>query len=441
MSKSLLNLSLYSLLLVPATALSQIMNNLETKHLSDILAIEHQLFSLDYDTVLTEKRVEYYDGSGNMLYAFEDEETRHWIKQHDVPYTFFNIYNNGNKDSHLAEKQLNDSTYRSEYFIYDSLCTTTYVFLDPYTFLRLPDSSIMNIQLDEQQNFVRTTNTNKEGEVVASCDFEVLAIDEKGNWLERVEKNQFGEFSYTELRKRTIKYTDEYEISKFYELSVDTASLNGQIITDPESLNPDPNDSAVINGLDDPIWDQMRVHRFFKSFFFQHFLSDDYYLRFALDSEMIADALEERLLYQCEGFAFDIKNGKYYAGRTRTGRWFDGTNKIKLLEQIGSTPTPTEQWVEINGYHCREYVKPGLDGKSTDRFFVTKDLPFVNYAEFDTALPGFVMKCERHFPEIGEIKLVMNINEVRYPFHLLEFVDKLKEELKIETLYLRRRKN
>ncbi len=428
--------------LFPVTAISQIMTHLETKNLSAILAIENQRFTIDSDTTITEERVEYYDGKGNVVYLFEYdhdlERAKHWMKQDDAPFKSYDIYTDGKRDAHFSEKKLNDSTYRFEYFAHDSLYVSTNIFLDSQTVLIIPDSTIVEMEFDSLRNFTEIKNIGKDGKIEATYKFEVLAIDEKGNWTERLERNISEKQEYTILHQRRIKYSDEYKISNYFELNIDTVTLDGRLITDPEALNPNTSSKLADEIYDEDSLDEKSIYESFQSLFYQKYFNSNYFLRFSTNREGAAKVLEDRLLFYYTTHVFDVRNEKHFIGRTQSNRWFDKTASFNRLEQLESPPVPTEKWVQVNGYNCREYLALGPNG-GTNRFFVTEELPFINYCDFTFTLPGFVMKSERYIPGVGEVKLVVDLKECSYPFHFLEFLDGLNEAYGTEIMYLQRK--
>ena len=125
MLEKLKKLGLYFIaFLIPVTLTSQIIHNIETKNLSAILAVKHQMFSIDFDTTITEERVEYYDGNGTIVFVFEYdyyfERSKHWLKQYDAPFKSYSGYTDRKRDSYISEKQLNDSTHILEHLAHDS---------------------------------------------------------------------------------------------------------------------------------------------------------------------------------------------------------------------------------------------------------------------------------------------------------------------------------
>ncbi len=418
------------------------MHNLETKHLSSILAVENQSFFIKSDTTLSEERVEYYDGQGNIVYLFEydhdSKQTKHWMKQDQVPYNLYHVYTNGKRDSSFIEKQLNDSTYVLEYYVNDSLFRSTNILLDTQTILILPDSTIVEMKYDNQHSFSEIRYLNKNNEPKTTIEYEVLARDKKGNWIKRLEKIISDNRNYTFLHQRKIKYADDYEVLNYFELSIDTLILDGRQIADPEILNPNPNGKLAYQEQDEAFNHKIDVYRSIQNLFHQKYFNNYYFLNFSTNKKGATKVLEDRLLYYYPTVVFDVKSKKYFSGRTQSKRWFDKTASFNRLEQLEPAPVPTDRWVQINGYNCREYIKSNSIGK-TDRFFVTEQLPFINYCDFTFVLPGFVIKSERYLPVLGEVELVMNLKKCRYPFHFLEFVKELNEKFGTAIRYVRKK--
>lgn len=430
------------LLLFPLSLFSQKMTHLETKDLSTILAIEHQMFFINTDTTLSEERVEYFDGAGNLVYLFEQDfdmdRTKHWLKNENLPFASYNIFTDRKKDAYFSEKSLNDSTYQLEHYIEDSLHVFTQIYLDDQTILMLPDSTKVEIEFDTQHNFVEQKYLKKDGTLQVRFEYETLSVDKKGNWTKRLENIISDRSNYTILHQRTIKYSEEYEIVNYFELIIETAILEGQVITDPEVLNPNPNKSVHYEDKDEAFFDRKKVYQSFRKLMFQKYFNREYFFQFASDKKGTTKVLEDRLPYYQTTFAFDLKNKKYYSGRTKTKRWFDKTRSFNRLESTESSPTPTEKLIQINGYQCREYTKPNQIG-SVDRFYVTEEFPFINYGDFTFRLPGFVMKTERYLPILGTVEIIVDIEKCKYPFHFLEFVKGLNEEYGTEVGYLRKK--
>ena len=431
----------FILFIIPIFSLSQTMAHLETKRLTDILSIETQKFIINSDTSITQEQVEYYDGRGNLVYFFEYDndtgQTKHVMMQNDLPFKFYYEYNDGKRDSYFSEKQLNDSTYIMEYFLQDTVVSTI-IFLDSSTVLILPDSTIKEIKYDNQHNFKEIKYTKKDGEIDVIFKYEILESDKKGNWTKRFETIISNRSSHTFLSERKIKYFDDYEITSYFEIEIDTFKLDGRLIKNPEILKPNLNDKLIDSDLEEEFINQKFIYESVQRLFHVKYLSDKYFLNFSTNKLGIDEVLKLRLLYYFTTVVYDIKNERHFKGRTKSKRWFDKTESYKRLEQMESPPLPTENWIQINGYSCREYVKTNTIGKA-DKFFVTEKLPFINYCDFTFNLPGFVMKSERYIPKFGETSIVVDVVKCKYPFHFLENLKELNEKYGTEIMYLQKR--
>lgn len=429
----------FIIILFPITSFSQVRLDIETKNLSNILSMEYQTFYINTDTFISSENVLYYDGKGNLVFHYEydyhSDETKHWIKKSDVSHNHFDIYTKGEKDSFFSKKQLNDSTFQTEIFNQESYIQTS-IFLNSNTILNLPDSTIVEMKFDSLHNLANAKLTKKNGEIGSIYEYETLDFDKKGNWTKRIETFVSNKDTYKFLKKRKIKYADEYEISTYFELTIDTALLDGQLILDPEILNPSP-DGKAIDFDDEEAMKRSDIYNAYQRLFHQKYFNKDYFMVFSTNKKGYTEVLNERLLYYYPAYVFDVANKRNFKGRTKSNRWFDKTEIFNRLEQTESPPSPTENRIQINGYNCREYSKTNLLGK-TDKYFVTEELPFINYCDFTFTLPGFVIKSERYIPILGETKLVVDIKKCGYPFHFLEFLKELNEKFGTKIIYLQK---
>ena len=419
------------------------MSRYEHKNISKILSIASESYFIDpisQDSSILSKQVEYYDGEGNLEFLYlneiQDNDIRYWMKQFDKPHQTFNIYADGVKDSHFSIKSINDSTCMFELF-QDDLNRSITVFIDSTMIRTLSDSTISVCKFDNNNNFTEVKNIDKNGKTSFILNLEILTSDKNNNWTSRIIKNTSNGEASTFFQKRNIKYADEYEISKYFELKIDSLLIGDQLIIDPEVLNPN-NDGSKFNTADeDAKLKHEHVYESVLNLFHKKYFNKNYFLKFSASEKEETEILKDRLFKYLKTYVMDIKNKRYYRGRTNSKRWFDKTASFNRLEQMESQPSPTDNWIHINGYDCREYIKLNSKGKK-EIFFVTEDLPFINYCDFTFTLPGFVMKSTRQLQDFGDITIVTSIKQSNYPFHFLAFLNELNDKYGVEIKYLQK---
>ena len=414
------------------------MSMFEPKNSTEILSVSTESYIIDSaskDTSKTDERIAYYDGKGNLAFLYSEdhqsENTQHWIKQPDQTY---NVYYDGVQVSGFSIQSIDKSHRRIELPQQDARHIID-IQANSNKIRVLADTTIIESRFNAQGDVTAIVLMDLSGNISTSLNLEILTKDQHANWTSRRIKRVLNGEEITFFQKREIRYADEYAIAELSEISMDSLIINDQLITDPEVLNPDNEDNKLGATDEEGRISQKFAYKAVKKLFYKKYFNDDYFFNFSVNDEEVAETLDERLFKYLRTFIFDRKNKRTYMGRTNSKRWFDKTTSFKRMEQMESPPTPTDNWVNINGYHCREFVKLNSEGKE-ESFFVTEDLPFTNYADFTFTLPGFILKSTKYYQDIGKTTIVVSINQADYPFHFLEFLGELNETFGVDIKYL-----
>lgn len=413
-------------------------NSCEYKNKAEILSVETEIYSIDstsQDSFVMFDQLEYYDGAGNLVFLKIEEtyDVRYWLKQLNASDQIYNIYTDGAKESHFSIES-NDSAYQFEFFDNDSDQKLD-IFIDTEKIQTRSDSVIIEGQFNDRGYFSQIKHKDTSGNAFFVMNLETLTYDEKGNWTSRIIKNNSRGKTYTYLKKRKINYADEYKITKYLELEIDSLIMDQQLIVDPELLNPDSIERFANSRDEEAIREQKFIYESALRLFYKKYFNDDYFFNFSFSENETKQVLNERLLKHLKTFVFDIKNKRFYRGRTNSKRWFDKTGSFNRMQEMESPPTITDKRLQINGYNCSEYVRLKPTGEK-EIYYVTEELPFINYADFTFKLPGFILKSTRHLREMGAVTIVTNIKETNYPFHFLAFLTELNVVFGIEIKYL-----
>lgn len=412
----------------------------ENKHMDEVLGIATVVYSLDAetaDTTVIFEQTEYYDGEGNLAFAIvEDEnleEVRYWVKQLNQPAQAFTIYTNLGWDAAFTvDKKEDDAT--SIQFVQHDFRTNMELVSTATGVQVLADSMTSECVWNEEGYITEIVHQDKQQPTFKS-NFEILRTDRKGNWTSRLIHNSSDGQTSTYLQKRTIKYEDQHEAARYFELKIDSLFIAGQHIRKLDMLRPRfrgvKPDSAEIQRQAQ----QERIFRFAENLYHRKYFNKDYFFDFNFSEKDELEVLENRFYGTSSTRVIDLRNNRYFEGRTSSERWFDKTSKYKTLERLEAEPTPTDEWADINGYRCRAYTRKNARGRE-EVFYVTEELPFVNYFEFTCRLPGFVMKSTRNISDWGEVTVVVGIEAADYPFRFLEFMDGLNDRFGTEIQYL-----
>jgi hypothetical protein len=410
----------------------------EPKKSTGILSISTESYFIDpvsKDTSKTDERIAYYDGKGNLAFLYSEdhqsENTQHWIKQPDQTY---NVYYDGVQVSVFSIQSIDKSHRRIELTQQDTKHPID-IEANSSKIRVQADTTIIESRFDAQGDVTAIVLMDLSGNINTSLNLDILTRDQHANWTSRLIKRLSEGEEITFFQKREIRYADEYTIAELLEIKMDSLEINDELITDPEVLNPDNEDNKLSATDEEGRISQKFAYKAVRKLFYKKYFNDDYFFNFSVNDEEVAETLDERLFKYLRTFVFDRKNKQIYMGRTNSKRWFDKTASFRRMEQMESPPTPTDNWENINGYHCREFVKLNSEGKE-ETFFVTEDLPFINYIDFTFTLPGFILKSTRYYQDIGKATIVISINQADYPFHFLEFLGELNETFGVEIKYL-----
>lgn len=420
------------------------MNRFENKLMPDILSISTETYvirSAGSDTTLIHQQTKHYGSEGHLDFSVienpqREEEKFYYIRQLDQPEEVFRLYLEKEKEADISIKTIDDSTYVFE-FTQEGFSQKLELHTSADRVWTREDSLLIEYKFDDSGNLTQFVHQVEGGDVGFQSDLEILTTDEHGNWTSRVSSNTAYGQSQSFLQKRQIQYRDQYEVADYFELKIDSLFIDGQLILDPAGLEPEP----LVEDADED-----EIRRFFhqKSKFdlaeaseFRRYFNEDYFFEFSVNEADDLAQMEERLYAYLKTHAADLRNNRHFEGRTRSLRWFDQTDSYLRLELMEPEASPTDTWELINGYKCRLYTR--INARGIEEFYyVTEELPFINYFDFTCSLPGLVMKCTRNIVGYGEISVVTKIEKTNYPFRFLEFVKELNEKFGTEIQYLQR---
>ena len=419
-----------------------VMSNYENKHMDEVLSISSKVYALDSgaeDTTLVYEQVEYYDGEGNLAFSCikdpESSEVRYWVKQLRRPdQQAFTIFTNLGRDGIFIIQSADESSSTVE-FAQNVYSAELNLQVDEEMVRMQVDSIQLGYIFGDQGNITKVVHRLENGELAFESAIEILNVDDKGNWTNRILTNTSGGSVDTYLHQREIKYEDAYEAAKYFELKIDSLIIADEYIRNIRTLRP-----RFSGGKPDSLElrkqaQQERIFRFAENLYHRKYFNDDYFFDIIFSEKDELKILENRFYGPSRAQVTDLRKQRFYQGRTSSERWFDKTASYKRLQGLEAEPTPTDEWTEIDGYRCRAYVRKNARGRD-EVFYVTEELPYVNYLEFTCVLPGFVMKSTRNIADWGEVTVVVDLEEAKYPFRFLEFMRELNGQFGTQIQYL-----
>ncbi len=420
-----------------------VMSSYENKHMDEVLSISSEVYSLDSgtgDTTLVYEQVEYYDGEGNLAFSCikdpESSEIRYWVKQlRRADQQAFTIFTNLGRDGTFTIQSADESSSTVE-FAQNAYSAELNLQVDEEMVRMQVDSLQLEYIFGDQGNITQVVHRLENGEPTFESTIEIFDVDDKGNWTNRILTNTSGSSIDTYIHQREIKYEDEYEAAKYFELKIDSLIIDNEYIRNIRTLRP-----RFSGGKPDSLElrkqaQQERIYRFAENLYHRKYFNDDYFFDIIFSEKDELKILKNRFYGPSRAQVTDLKNQRFYQGRTSSEQWVDKTASYKRLQGLEAEPTPTEEWTEINGYRCRAYTRKNARGRA-EVFYVTEDLPYVNYLEFTCVLPGFVMKSTRNIADWGEVTVVVDLEVANYPFRFLEFMEELNDSFGTQIQYLR----
>ena len=379
-----------------------------------------------------------------------------WLRQESDTTLSWNVYTikkiSGKIKRDLSmryhKSKLEDQSYRETFIQKDQNLSRKVLAIDGNTTFTLPDS-IYSLKR-QNENGAETSyyklhpsgDTTLLGRVLKSND----KVDHKGNWLEQRETIQrlLPNNSETEemLRhSRKIRYRDSFELEPYFEIVPSLLQVNGQEMTYEDNEKAfEARKKAELEATGGSISYDTQ-YKIINQYFHKRYFSSEYLFEIELADVVEKKILEKRLFTDISLNVLNLHSQEFYAGRLHHNRWFDKSRsfqemKANLSEKVDEV-TKTGKTREVNGYECDEY-KMVIDGQ--ERFYyVTEALPFIDYFMSSYPFPGFVLRIEASFDQVGHVVFECDVKAVGYPAHYLELTKKGQEKLGIKFNYLSQR--
>ena len=241
-------------------------------------------------------------------------------------------------------------------------------------------------------------------------------LDAEGNWITR--KNKF----HNEItERRTIRYAKDYRPNEYQELICDSLIHNNKIVRERD------------------IYEELGGEQNYElsSYFGRIVFGQNYIFALKEGTKVCDYVLERQLLKNYKIAIWDKNSSRYYEGSLSSERkWYD--RDAYFYRDTFNELIKTGIKESVNGFLCDEYLYKS-DYKSGEiYYYVTEELPFIPSPLTVFELPGLAMKTKSTVN--GDTTFYkLRVNNIRYPYEYLEFLDYIKDKNSLEFDYIRRK--
>ena len=381
------------------------------------------------------------------------DEEEIWLRQESDSSVVWNVYAikkvEGRTKRDLFMKfhktQLDGNTYREELIQEHRQISKEVQRIDTNTTFTLPDSIYAVKSKKAEGEVIKYYKLLPSGDttLIGQIKISNSQMDHMNNWSEqtktaqRFRSNNF-EIEYDIQSNRKIYYRDSFKREQYYEIIPSSLIVNGQKMTYEDNKKAfEKRKKTEFEATGASIGYDLQ-YKIIDRYFYKRYFNSKYFFEVEIPDIIEKKILEKRLFTDISINILGLHNQEFYSGRLHYNRWFDKTRsfqqmKTYLSEKMESL-TKTGKTKEVNGYKCDEY-KMLIDSK--ERFYyVTEELPFIDYFMSNYTFPGFVLRIEEHFDQVGQVIFECDVKKVNYPAHYLEFTKKGQEKLGIKFNYL-----
>jgi len=314
------------------------------------------------------------------------------------------------------------------------------------TLFVLPDSMYI---VENKQGKINKTNFFKllpSGDTIVVRDFKITnhQIDQMDNWSKQTKtvrrpESNYRSGKYDVLSERKIYYQDSFMREPYYEIVPSLVKVNGKEMTHEGNEKAfEERRQAIMESTGgsigyDSFYDIIATH------FLKRYYNSTYFFEIMVRNADEKEILKTRLFNDYVIKILRFKDKAFYYGRFHSdGHWMDESRSFQVKKSAFSENmeriTKTGKTKEVNGYLCDEY-KMEIASK-VKYYYVTEELPFIDYFISPYTFPGFVLRIEEDFDEIGHVVFEYDVKKVDYPAHFLEFTKKGQKKMGIKFNYL-----
>ncbi|MFK8008477.1 MAG: hypothetical protein AB8H03_19115 [Saprospiraceae bacterium] len=317
-----------------------------------------------------------YNRNGNLDWIFEYDQNRNQIGA--SKFTNYErdsiIENHYNEKSNLDKVSKyyfpNDSTTIYQYDNGKNLVQDTTIKVNPnlLIFKRSTGVSYDYFEFDSKGNVVSQISKNSNSDTSLTSSLKYLEFDNKENWTKCENNISWDSYKTNLLIERTLTYYDSDTLDNLYE-----------IIT---------TDIVCEKSIEDHF-----SHSEFDMLYDKKFYDENYFYLFN-HSNQLSEKRIYRLTLRNRAEIIDLKTNHIYSYAGKNRDWSENDDFYRLRKMLGFIPKSTGVTKKINNILCEEYILKN-ESEFIEHFYIDKSRPYMDYGNFRTLFPGFVVKSIR----------------------------------------------